>query len=105
MTTHNLKLEEEYFNDVKRGVKKFEIRKEDDKTYSVGDILILHLWSDAYGYMKSEYPILYEEVDESESDTIEATIVYKTSYAQKDNYVVLGIDNIVYVNGTLKEDN
>lgn len=104
MMIHNIKLEEEYFYDVKSGVKKFEIRKEDDRTYSVGDTLILHLWSDAYGYMTKDGDYLYEEVDESESDTIRATIIYKTAYAQENNYVVLGIDNVIYTNGTLKED-
>lgn len=35
------KIKEKYFAEILRGYKKFEIRKEDDCTYHVNDILIL----------------------------------------------------------------
>ncbi len=40
MTTHELKLDIKYFDDVKNGKKNFEIRK-NDRNYQVGDILEL----------------------------------------------------------------
>lgn len=40
MTTHELKLDIRYFDDVKSGKKNFEIRK-DDRDFKVGDILEL----------------------------------------------------------------
>lgn len=43
MRTHNLKLNVEYFDDVKYEVKKFEVRK-NDRGYCLGDILILQEW-------------------------------------------------------------
>ena len=38
--THNIKLDHKYFDDVKSGTKKVELRK-NDRDYKVGDILIL----------------------------------------------------------------
>ena len=40
MKIHELKLDTKYFNDVKSGNKKFEIRK-NDRDFEVGDILVL----------------------------------------------------------------
>ena len=37
---HELKLRKEFFNDMRLGIKKFEIRK-DDREYKVGDALFL----------------------------------------------------------------
>lgn len=48
MTTHDLKLNDKYFNAVKNGIKTFEIRN-NDRGYQVGDILVLHLWADVGG--------------------------------------------------------
>ncbi len=43
MKTHELKLDIKYFDDVKTGKKKFEIRK-NDRDFEVGDILDLKAW-------------------------------------------------------------
>lgn len=40
MTIHNLKLHDRYFDAVKNGFKRFEIRK-NDRDFRVGDLLIL----------------------------------------------------------------
>ena len=40
MTVHNLKLHDKYYDAVKYGFKKFEIRK-NDRDFRVGDILVL----------------------------------------------------------------
>jgi len=43
MTTHRLKLHEDYFEAVKHGIKTFEIRK-NDRNFKVGDVLDLMLY-------------------------------------------------------------
>jgi len=40
MEIHNLKIQTEYFEVVKNGTKKFELRK-DDRNYQVGDLITL----------------------------------------------------------------
>lgn len=76
---HELKIYQEYFEAVKDGRKKFEIRK-NDRDYKVGDILVL-----------LEYDKYYEAFT-GEKITVE--ISYMTDYAQQDGYVVLGIEEI-----------
>lgn len=76
---HGLKIAPEYFKAVKNGSKKFEIRK-NDRDYNVGDILVL-----------LEYDKYYEAFT-GEKITVE--IIYMTDFAQQDNYVVLGIEEI-----------
>ena len=76
---HELKIEPKYFEAVKDGRKKFEIRK-NDRNYQEGDILVL-----------LEYDKYYEAFT-GEKITVE--ISYMTDYAQKDGYVVLGIEEI-----------
>lgn len=101
MATYDLKLNEKFFWDVGSGVKNFEIRKEDDKVFNVGDTLKLHLWSPEYHYMKNVHvgfhTVFKKDISREESETIVATVSYKTDYAQKDNYVVLGLSNIKYI--------
>lgn len=76
---HELKIYQEYFEAVKDGRKKFEIRK-NDRDYKVGDILVL-----------LEYDKYYEAFT-GEKITVEIT--YLTGYAQQNGYVVLGIEEI-----------
>lgn len=76
---HELKIDQEYFEAVKDGRKKFEIRK-NDRDYKVGDILVL-----------LEYDKYYEAFT-GEKITVEIT--YLTGYAQQNDYVVLGIEEI-----------
>lgn len=76
---HELKIYQEYFEAVKDGRKKFEIRK-NDRDYKVGDILVL-----------LEYDKYYEAFT-GEKITVE--ISYLTGYAQQDGYLVLGIEGI-----------
>ena len=45
---HELKLRREFFNDMRLGIKKFEIRK-DDRDYKVGDALFLKEIDEAGG--------------------------------------------------------
>lgn len=87
---YDLKLSDEFFNDVALGYKTFEIRKEDDKVFNIGDELVLHRYSDSWGYVYKDGDFLVE-TDEKGSDYVTVTVVYKTNYAQKDGYVVLGI--------------
>lgn len=73
---HALKLVQPYFNDVKNGIKTFEIRR-NDRNYKVGDILVLR-----------EYDPF---TDTYTDDVIKKKIVYITDYAQQQNFVVMGI--------------
>lgn len=79
MKVHELKIGPKFFEAVKDGRKKFEIRK-NDRDYKVGDILVL-----------LEYDKYYEAFT-GEKTTVE--ISYMTDYAQQSNYVVLGIEEI-----------
>ena len=79
MRVHELKIGSEFFEAVKDGRKKFEIRK-NDRNYKVGDVLML-----------LEYDKYYEAFT-GEKITVE--IIYMTDYAQQDGYVVLGIEEI-----------
>jgi ASC-1-like (ASCH) protein len=72
--THYLNLDERYFENIKSGRKRFEIRK-DDRDYQVGDFI---------QFRCGETSIQYE-------------IIYKTTFEQKEGYCVLGIDNPRYL--------
>lgn len=74
-----LKLHVDYFDDVADGVKTFEIRK-NDRDYQVGNILVLR-----------EYDPIDSYTGAFTGRECRARITYITDYAQKDNYVVLGI--------------
>jgi len=54
---HQLKCWPEYFQAVKYELKKFEIRKEDDRIYTTGDFLDLHEWSPETESFTNEKPI------------------------------------------------
>ncbi len=74
MIKHELKILPEYFCQVKAGLKTFEIRK-NDRGYQVGDLLELKEWNDG----------------NFTSNSVLMQVTYITDYAQKDNYVVIGI--------------
>lgn len=78
MKIHEIKIEQEYFEYVISGKKKFEIRK-NDRNYEVGDIL--RLKETAKDGESSYYT----------GDIYLAKIIYITDYAQQDGYVVMGI--------------
>lgn len=74
---HVLKLDNEYYDDVVSGFKKFEIRF-NDRDYKVGDILVLEE---------------YDGIDYT-GDRCKRIVTYITDYAQQDGYVVLGIEPV-----------
>ena len=76
---HYLKLEQPYYDDVLYGYKTFEIRK-NDRDFKVGDLLSLH----EYSHKLQTYT----------NSWIGVVIKYISDYAQKDGYVVLGIEKI-----------
>lgn len=89
MKVHELKLDDEYFNDVKDGSKTFEIRK-DDRDFQPGDLLALSHYKD--GDYRKRYPLSgLQIVDIHEADTLLMKVEYITDYEQKDGYVVMGI--------------
>lgn len=75
---HELKIDQNYFEDIVQGLKKFEIRK-NDRGFSVNDRVILR------------------EITESRKFTgreLAVRISYLTDYEQKDGYVVFGFEMI-----------
>ena len=73
---HELKILPEYFVAVAKGLKTFEIRK-NDRNFEVGDILILN---EIHYYSRN-----------STGRSVEKKVTYITDYAQKENYVVMAI--------------
>ncbi|WP_196607129.1 ASCH/PUA domain-containing protein [Pectinatus frisingensis] len=73
---HKLKILPEYFEQVVTGNKSFEIRR-NDRNFQIGDRLYL------------------QELDGEKftGRLTVRTITYITDYAQKENYVVMGIKN------------
>lgn len=89
VATHTLKLESKFFADVSRGLKSFEIRK-NDRDFNVGDYIILKRYDPKKGYVKLEDSKLIS-TDLGSADSVKVKVTYLTDYAQKDNYVVMGI--------------
>ena len=79
MKVHELKIGSKFFEAVKDGRKKFEIRK-NDRNYQEGDILILREYDPITRLFSGEI--------------IKVEITYMTDWEQKDDYVVLGIEEI-----------
>jgi ASC-1-like (ASCH) protein len=79
---HTIKILSEYFEAVCDGRKTFEIRK-NDRNYQVGDELLMHECIDSreHGFYETGGWII-------------AKVKYMTNYAQKDDYVVMGIEII-----------
>lgn len=77
MKIHELKILPEYFEAVTSGRKRFEIRK-NDRDYKVGDLLYLREWNG----------------ENFTGDSYKAEVTYITDYAQKDEYVVMGIEGL-----------
>ena len=77
---HNLKIWRKYFDAVKNGSKKFEIRF-DDRGYSEGDFIVLHEWSDA--------------LQDYSGETIQKRIGFITGYEQQEGFVVFSLLDLV----------
>lgn len=93
MIIHNLKSLSEYFGAVWNGNKTFEIRK-NDRNFEEGDFVILQEWR-KQPHDWSIDPLHYDEEKWGHSgNIILAEITYVTSYEQKEDYVVLGINII-----------
>ena len=91
MKIHELKLDTEYFDDVKSGLKTFEIRK-NDRDFKVGDVLALSLYSSYYReYTKKDVFGRFHNVDLQEAPTIFFDVTFITDYEQKDDYIVMSI--------------
>lgn len=76
MMKHKLKILPKYFEDVCSGKKNFEIRR-NDRDFHVGDKVLLQEYIlDTHSYT---------------GRVIERKITYITDFAQKENYVVMGI--------------
>lgn len=78
MTTHQLKINKDFFEAVYKGVKTFEIRF-NDRDYKVLDTVVLN------------------EIDSNRVFTgrsLSATITYISDYEQKPGYVVFGIKKV-----------
>lgn len=71
-----LKIQPQYFEEVRNGNKSFEIRK-NDRDFKVGDTLYLQ----EYNPLAQEYT----------GEVVKREITYITNYAQQENYIVMAI--------------
>lgn len=80
---HYLKTWTQFFNDIKSGIKQFEIRK-NDRNFEVGDTLIL----EEFDPVKERYTGAW----------MPKLIIYKLDDARfiKENFVVLGMKDIKF---------
>lgn len=79
MQIHELKINPKYFDDVKSGRKRFEIRK-DDRDYKVGDLIILKEYENGH-YTGREIKCL----------TIRYILRDAAEYGLMDGYCILGL--------------
>lgn len=77
MKIHELDILPEYYQPVLDGIKNFEIRRKRDHNFQIGDKLLL-----------KEY---LPHLDMYSDREVEREIIYITDYAQKDDYVILGL--------------
>lgn len=89
MKVHELKLDDVYFNDVRDGIKTFEIRN-NDREFLIGDLLVLSRYGNGC-YLTKDKQAKVKKVDIHDADTILMSVDYITDYEQKDDYVVMGI--------------
>jgi ASC-1-like (ASCH) protein len=73
---HQLKIQPEYYEAVRKRIKTFEIRR-NDRNFQVGDILVLNEF--------------IPETSELTGRWFDRKITYITDYAQQENYVVMSI--------------
>lgn len=89
MKIHELKLDDKYFNDVRDGIKTFEIRK-NDRDFKAGDLLALSRYGNG-SYLTKENRFKNEKVDIHDAETLLMRVDYISDYEQKDDYVVMSI--------------
>lgn len=78
VVSHKLKIAPEYFEAQKKGIKKFEIRK-NDRDFKVGDLIELAEFKDG----------------KFTDRTLLCQITYITDYAQQPGYVVFGTSSCI----------
>ncbi len=91
MKTHELKLDINYFEDVKSGLKNFEIRK-NDRDFQVGDILELKIFDGGkYQYFNEEI-LTYLDCRESRADTIKVKVleIFRPEQINRDLEIIKG---------------
>lgn len=91
MATHELKTERQYFQAILDGTKAFEIRREDDKRFEVGDVLVLRETIPPgvsfHGIMVGKGWTLYT----GRACTAEVTYLLRDAPYVSDGYAALGI--------------
>ena len=96
MKTHELKLDINYFEDVKSGLKNFEIRK-NDRDFQVGDILEFKIFdSGKYQYFNEEI-LTYLDCRESRADTIKVKVldIFRPEQINPDLKIVNGREYVM----------
>lgn len=78
MKTHELKLDDKYFGEVKSGKKNFEIRK-NDRNFQVGDVLELRRWDGVY--VKGDLM----NVKKQEADTLKVRVTWMLDQFENTN--------------------
>lgn len=87
MKTHELKTWLGHFHDVDRGVKKFELRR-DDRGFEVGDLLVLCEWNQHHSTYTGRkcYAII--------TSTLRCTVGDPVTFGLKEGHVILSIKKI-----------
>lgn len=83
--THELKILPDFFEAFIRGDKNFEIRN-NEHDFKVGEFLVLNEWTSC-DYAKRC----------ATGRSIKSVITYVTDFAQRDNFVVMGIRPVQYM--------
>ena len=80
MTTHELKIAPGYYEDVRSGLKRAEVRR-DDRGFQVGDVLTLRKWAPEFGYS-------------GQMLTVRVTHIIRLQDGLTPGYVVLSIQHL-----------
>lgn len=89
MKAHDLKCDTEFFQPLLDGLKPFDIRQ-NDREYDVGDLLMLHEHTRC-GNCHKLHPSTSCPDGKYTGRTCVRTVTYKTAFAQKPGFIVMGL--------------
>ena len=91
MKIHELKIKEEYFEEILKGNKTFELRK-NDRNYEVGDLIHFNIFEN----LKNPYEKIEVRATYNGKDLFEITYILKNvpEYGLDKDYCILGIKKL-----------
>ena len=97
MKTHELKILPHYFDAVEKGIKTFEIRK-NDRDFQVGDYLMLNEWEEGLSDSTGPEKVIVKErgyTGRKLTRKITYILYGNGRYGLRKGYVILGIKSLV----------